>query len=235
MRKNGIVVTGANRGIGYAVAEYFLKQNEMVIPTARKGDSVQNIAGKFGGFGENVLSAQLDVTDKDMVNSFVSEVEKTINIDCIVNNAGITSFKSAEEDSIEEIEKIMQTNFLGAVYLIKNVLPFMKERKQGTIINIVTVAAKTLFTNSSIYAASKAALLRYSDVLREEVRPYGIKVVNVLPGATKTEIWSEDMTNQFGDKMMNPVDVAEVIYGAYSSKNNLVQEEIILRPVTGNL
>ncbi len=111
--------------------------------------------------------------------------------DALVNSAGITAFKYAAETSIEEFEGIIKTNLLGSVYAIHSVLPVDDYRKSGTILNISSVAAIKVLKGSSIYSASKAGLLQYSRVLREEVREHNIKVIDVLPGATETPIWDE--------------------------------------------
>ena len=88
-------------------------------------------------------------------------------------------------------------NLLGSIYTTKAVLPEMIKRKSGTIINILSVAAKTVFTNSSIYTASKSGLEAFGKVLREEVREYNIRVINIFPGATATEIWSKEALDKF--------------------------------------
>ena len=117
----------------------------------------------------------------------------------LINNAGITSFKLAEENSINEINDIINTNLLGSIYAIKAVLPQMISNRSGTIINILSVVTKKTFTKSSVYSASKMGLLGYTNSLREEVRKYNIKVINVIPGATATPMWSKEMRNQFSE------------------------------------
>ena len=175
------------------------------------------------------------MTNREAIIELVAKLEKTSPIYCVINNAGITSFRKAEHDTFETIEDIVNTNLLGAINLIKASLPGMIERKSGAIINIISVAADKVFTNSSIYAASKIGLQTYSKVLREELREHNIQVINVLPGATKTEIWSEEMREQFGDRMMTPEDIADVVFNAFEMSDKLVQEEIILRPKLGDL
>ncbi len=94
--------------------------------------------------------------------------------------------------------------------------------KSGTIINILSVAAKKIFTNSSIYAASKAGLEIFSKVLREEVRENNIRIINIYPGATSTEIWPENAINKFSDKMMTPEKLADFIYDIYSNSSDII-------------
>ena len=105
----------------------------------------------------------------------------------------------------------------------------------GTIINILSVVTKKTFTNSSIYSASKWGLLGYSNSLREEVRKHNIKVINVIPGATETPIWSKEMRNEHSERMMSSDEIARVLVWAFLQKSNLVTEEIVLRPIEGDL
>jgi 3-oxoacyl-[acyl-carrier protein] reductase len=169
------------------------------------------------------------------VDQTVKKILVTNKIDCLINNAGITSFKLAEENSINEINDIINTNLLGSIYAMKAVLPQMISNKSGTIINILSVVTKKTFTKSSIYSASKWGLLGYSNSLREEVRKYNIKVINVIPGATSTPIWSKEMRDQFSNRMMNSEDIARVLVWAFLQKENLVTEELLLRPIEGDL
>ena len=111
----------------------------------------------------------------------------------------------------------------------------MIKKKKGTIINILSVASKKIFTQSSVYSASKAGLEMYMNILREEVRKYNIRIINIFPGATKTAIWPDEMLEQFGKRMMLPEDIAALIFSLYNSNNSVVPEEIVLRPIKGDL
>ncbi len=169
------------------------------------------------------------------MDQIVKKITAKDQIDCLINNAGTTSFKPAEENSITEIDNIIYTNLLGSIYTIKYVLPFMIKRKEGTIINIISTAAKKIFTNSTAYTASKMGLLGYSNVLREEVRKYNIKVINLIPGPTETAMWPSEVRNENAGRMMSTEDIARVIVWLYLQKGNLVSEEIILKPISGDL
>ncbi|MCJ7552831.1 MAG: SDR family oxidoreductase, partial [Ignavibacteriaceae bacterium] len=144
-------------------------------------------------------------------------------------------FKFAEENSIQEINDIINTNLLGAIYSIKAVLPHFIENGGGTIINILSIVVKKVFTRSTAYAASKAGLLAYTDSLREEVRKHNIRVINIIPGATETPMWSQEMRKEKSEFMLTSEDVARAVVSAYLQKDNLVTEEITLRPITGDL
>jgi 3-oxoacyl-[acyl-carrier protein] reductase len=176
-----------------------------------------------------------NVASHTNVDQTVKKILVYSKIDCLINNAGITSFKLAEENSVNEINDVIQTNLLGSIYAIKAVLPQMISNGGGTIINILSVVTKKTFTKSSIYAASKMGLLGYTNSLREEVRKHNIKVINIIPGATATPIWSKEIRNQFSDRMMTSEDIARVLVWAFLQKENLVTEELLLRPIEGDL
>ncbi|MCW8849036.1 MAG: SDR family oxidoreductase, partial [Melioribacteraceae bacterium] len=176
-----------------------------------------------------------DVSNFDQVAAISKEIQENYSLECLINNAGITSFKPFIENSIEDIDKIIKTNLNGSIYTIKSVLPQMIENQSGTIINILSVAAKKIFTNSSIYAASKAGLELFSKVLREEIREHNIRIINIYPGATSTEIWPENAIDKFSDKMMSPEKLAKFIFDIYSNSSDISPEEIVIRPITGDL
>jgi len=156
-------------------------------------------------------------------------------IDCLINNAGITSFKPFEMNTPEEAENIIQTNLLGPIYTIKSVLPEMIKNGGGTIINMLSVITEKVFTNSSLYSASKNGLLAFANVLREEQRKNNIRVVNISPGATETEIWPEETRSHYSSRMMKPDEIAELALFAYEQNGNMSIENIVARPMGGDL
>jgi NADP-dependent 3-hydroxy acid dehydrogenase YdfG len=111
----------------------------------------------------------------------------------------------------------------------------MVEQKKGHIFNIVSITAKKLFTNSAAYAASKASLATAMDILREEVRGFGIKVINIVPGATDTAIWPSKIRDKYRDRMLQPGIIAETVLTAYHQPPELSIEEIVIRPAGGDL
>ncbi|MDZ7766878.1 MAG: SDR family NAD(P)-dependent oxidoreductase [Melioribacteraceae bacterium] len=237
MNKNDsfIWITGASSGIGKALALEFAAHQLPVAASARKKESLQRVKKEVDQQKGRIELLPLDVTNYEEVESAVKKLTAEDSINCLINNAGATSFKLAKDNSIEEIKEIIDTNLYGSINTIKAVLPHMIERKKGTIINIITVAAEKVLTKSSVYAASKAGLRAYAKVLREEVREHNIRVINVLPGATRTPIWPNSALEKFGERMMSPTELAKLIYNVYSINSNLVAEEIQVRPIKGDL
>ena len=233
--KPGIWITGASSGIGRAAAIEFAKTGAKVFASGRRVAELERINKELDSDKISVEVFPCNVASSTNVDQTVKKILANSKIDCLVNNAGITSFKLAEENSINEINDIINTNLLGSIYAIKAVLPQMISNGGGTIINILSVVTKKTFTKSSIYSASKMGLLGYTNSLREEVRKYNVKVINVIPGATATPIWSKEMRNQFSDRMMTSEDIARILVWAFLQKENLVTEEVLLRPIEGDL
>jgi len=234
-KRKAVWITGANSGIGKSITYQFSSNNICTIASARREEALKKMKKESTESNDNIEIYPLDVTSSSEVLKVSKKIFHKFDVDCLINNAGITSFTAAEDTSIEELNNILQTNLVGAITTIHSLIPHFKSRGGGTIINILSVAANTIFKNSSIYSASKAGLLAYSNVLREEVRKYNIKVINLLPGATRTPIWSAEMLSEFANRMMSPEDIAKFVYQIYTIDSNLVPEEVTLRPLQGDL
>ncbi len=233
--KPGIWITGASSGIGKSTAIEFAKTGAKVFVSGRRISELERINTELESEKLSVDIFPCNVASQTNVDQTVKKILVNSKIDCLINNAGITSFKLAEDNSINEINDIINTNLLGSIYTIKAVLPQMITNGGGTIINILSAVTKKVFIKSSAYSASKLGLLGYTNSLREEVRKYNIKVINIIPGATSTSIWSKEMREQFSERMMSSDDIARVLVWAFLQKENLVTEEIVLRPIEGDL
>lgn len=234
-KKNVIWITGASSGIGKAASKEFAKAGCNVFISARRITELERLKRELQKEKLDTEIIPCNVASSQNVEQAVKKISEHGSIDCLVNNAGITSFKLAEENSVNEIDDIIKTNLLGSIYSIKSVLPAMIENKSGTIININSIITQKFFTRSSAYAASKMGLLGYSKVLREEVRKYNIKIVDIFPGNTNTSMWPRDVRKENSKRMMNPKDIARVIVWAYLQEGNMVSEEIYLKPIKGDL
>lgn len=234
-RTNGIWITGASSGIGKAAAKEFARTGSKVFISSRRKSELERVNSELKN--EN-LSAEVfpcNIASSANVEQTAKKILSNHQIDCLINNAGITSFKLAEENSINEIDDIIHTNLLGPIYAIKSVLPSMIKQGGGTIINVLSVVTKKVFTRSTAYSASKLGLIGYTNSLREEVRKHNIRVINVIPGATYTTMWNAGMREKFGERMMTAEDIAQIIVWLYLQKGNIVTEEIVLRPILGDL
>ncbi|HSL88078.1 MAG TPA: SDR family oxidoreductase [Ignavibacteriaceae bacterium] len=233
--KTGVWITGASSGIGKAAAKEFARTGSNVFVSARRVTELERLNNELNDENLNLNILPCNVASQSNVDQVVKKILADSKLDCLVNNAGLTSFKLAQENSIQEINDIINTNLLGSIYTIKAVLPHFIQNGGGTIINILSVVVSKIYTRSSAYSASKAGLLAYTNSLREEVREHNIRVINIIPGATETPMWSQEVRKEKSDLMMSADDIARVIVSAYLQKNNIVTEEIILRPLTGDL
>ena len=229
-------VTGASKGIGREIAKEFAATGYDVYLSSRSNPSLQSAVKEITKLGGKAHPVPVDIRKRRSVFDACRRIEKMAGqIDILVNNAGITAFKSFVDTTSEEIENIIQTNLLGHMFCAKAVLPGMIKRRRGMIVNIISHAAIKTFTNSSAYTASKAGVFGWGKAIREELGEYNIKVVNVLPGATETEMWPEKVRKKHSSGMMKPKSIAETIVAIAGLPDDIVVDEIVLRPVPGDL
>ena len=239
-----VLISGASRGIGAEIAMLAAEHGAKLILCARSEDSLESIKSRVGTalVGTALVGTALVGTlpvDFSIQNDIDLLRERLLPfgaIDFVVNNAGIARFKPMKVFTADDYNDIFNVNVFGPFSLIKAVLPEMLERESGAIININSVASIKTFPYNSLYAASKSAFLTMSRVLRAETSKKGIKVIDVLPGATETEIWSPENREKLRASMMQPLDVASVVLDAMRSALNprLHVEEIIVRPQCGD-
>lgn len=234
--KQVVWVTGASRGIGAAIAHAFAAIGAHVIVSGRSRESAANVAARIRSEGGSATVVQMDVASSKSVRAAAEKIRtKFGEVNVLVNNAGVTSFKKFEQTTLDEFDAILDTNLRGYFLCTQAVLPPMLAAKKGHIINIHSVSAVTTFQNSSVYAASKAGSLAMMRCLRAEVRKQGVRVIDVLPGAVETAMWSKGNREKFGMKMMQPDDVADVVVSLYCQPERITTDEITLRPVEGDL
>ena len=231
--EKAIWITGASSGIGKAAVKEFTSVGCNVFASSRRITELERLLEDDNK--EQIEIYPCNVASYKNVNQTVKKISSEYIINCLVNNAGVTSFKFAEENSIKEIEEIINTNLLGSIYAIKAVLPHMIKMGEGTIINVLSFAAKRVFLKSSAYTASKMGLLGFTNVLREEVRKYNIRIINFVPGATETAMWDKETREKYSNRMMSTQNIARLMVSAFLQKENLVSEEIVIRPITGDL
>ncbi|MDP4115319.1 MAG: SDR family oxidoreductase [Bacteroidota bacterium] len=233
--KTGIIITGASSGIGKAAAKEFARTGFKIFTIARRINELNRINDELEKEKISVETFPCNVASATNVEQVIKKIVAENRIGCLINNAGITSFKPALDNSVKDITDIISTNLLGSIYNIKYLLPHFIKNEGGTIINIISTAARKLFTESSAYTASKMGLLGYTDVLREEVRKHNIRVINVLPGATDTSMWSVEDRKEHSHRMMTADDVARTLVWLFLQQGNLVTEEITIRPIAGDI
>ena len=191
MAKTWLITGCSEGGLGAEIARAALKAGDNVAVTARKIGKVQGIIDKFP---KTALPVSLDVTDKESIKNAVETVDRHFGtIDILVNNAGYCYRASVEESEDCEIRKMFDTNFFGLVDLTKEVLPIMRKKRSGMIVNFSSAAALHGAPASSFYAATKAAAEIMSSGLQAEVAPLGIKVMAVEPGPFRTNFFGTSL------------------------------------------
>ena len=186
------LVTGCSTGLGRALAEAVIATGHNAVVTARDANKVADLAE---GNTDRVLALSLDVTDGAQVTKAVTQAEKKFGgIDVLVNNAGYGYRAAVEEGDDPDIRQLLETQFFGAVAMIKAVLPGMRARRSGAIVNISTIGVQIMPAGSGYYAASKAALEAMSGALYGELKPLGISVTVVEPGAFRTDFAGRSLT-----------------------------------------
>ncbi|WP_262175999.1 SDR family oxidoreductase [Haloarcula laminariae] len=179
-----VLITGASSGIGRATAEVFLDDDWQVWATARDEDDVADLAEA------GCETAELDVTNARECERVVEDVvESAGRIDCLVNNAGYAQFGAVEDVPTEDLERQLDVNLYGPHRLVREVLPHMRARESGTVVNVSSVAGRLALPGQGSYAASKFALEGLSDALRVEAGEYDIDVVLVQPGPVETNFY----------------------------------------------
>lgn len=178
------MVTGSSSGLGKSFVKAIAEQGDFVAAAARSKEALQELENLYPG---QILPIKLDVTDKEQIKRAVETVINTKGrIDGLINNAGYGYRAAVEEGQEKDVDLLFQTNFFGPVSLIKEVLPYMRGMKSGSIVNISSIAAVNTFPGSGYYGASKCALEGMSSALQKETEPLGIKVMVVEPGAFRT-------------------------------------------------
>jgi len=186
------LITGCSTGLGRALAEAVLAAGPNAVGTARDAGKVADLATNNT---DRVLPLALDVTDSTQVTDAVSQAEEKFgHIDVLVNNAGYGYRAAVEEGDESDIRQLFETQFFGAVAMIKAVLPGMRARRSGAIVNISTIGVQIMPAGSGYYAASKAALEAMSGALHGELKPLGISVTVIEPGGFRTDFAGRSLT-----------------------------------------
>ena len=186
------LITGCSTGLGRALAEAVVNAGHHVVATARNVSSLQGLAETAP---DRVLTVQLDVTDVGQISRAVQHaIDRFGGVDVLVNNAGYGYRAAVEEGDDADVRKLFDTHVFGSVAMIKAVLPAMRARRSGAIVNVSSIGAQVTPVGSGYYAAAKAALEGLSGALRGELAPLGISVTIIEPGAFRTDFAGRSLT-----------------------------------------
>jgi NAD(P)-dependent dehydrogenase (short-subunit alcohol dehydrogenase family) len=184
-----VVITGGGRGIGRATALEFAQEGAICVLAGRRMDALQTAAGEVRHSGGTPDVVHCDVMKEEDLDALVSKtIAKHGKIDVLVNNAGVVSGGRLDEISKEDVARMTGVNVWAPIRLAQLVLPHMRERKAGTIVNISSIAGRMGVPYYATYCATKFAMRGFSESLRRELRPDGVHVMAVFPGGTATDM-----------------------------------------------
>jgi NAD(P)-dependent dehydrogenase (short-subunit alcohol dehydrogenase family) len=230
------IVTGAGRGIGRAVALAFAREGAAVALAARTASELEGVVDQIRRASGRALAVPTDVTREESVAALVEKVLVEFKkVDILVTAAGVAAFAPLVDTKPEDWDRMMAVNVRGVFLVCRALLPPMMKQRRGTIINIVSVAAKRAIPGGAAYAASKHAVLGLSQVLAEEMRPHGVRVGALSPGAVDTALWDAVPNPPDRSRMLRPEDVAEAALLMASLPPGASLEDLTLLPAGGIL
>jgi len=184
------LITGASSGFGAAIASSLAKEGYGLILTARRLDRLIALKETLSQESPDIIIGKLDVRDRAAVNQWVDALEDHVkqNLSILINNAGLAAGRSTIDQGLaSDWEQMIDTNLTGLLYVSQAVIPLLKARKEGLIINITSIAGKEAYPQGNVYCATKAAVDQLTKGMRMDLLPFGIRVSSIAPGAAETE------------------------------------------------
>ena len=225
-----VLVTGASRGIGRAIVRRFAAGGCTVIACARGQDGLDALQAEL----PQVETLACDLRDGAAVDAMAAGVlARHAAVDLLVNNAGAYRPGQIAAEADDALMEMLQANLFGAYRLTRRLLPPMVARRQGMVLNMCSTASIAAYPNGGSYSIAKHALHGFSRNLREEMKPHGVRVVALLPGATWTSSWDGAPLRE--ERLMPAEDVAEVAWTAWTVSARTVVEDIVMRPQRGDI
>ncbi len=226
------LITGASRGIGRAIAEKLAGPDNVLLLHGRNREALAKTCRLVTAKSGQAIPLSFDLRRASRVEKML-EVVGEEPLDALIHNAGIALVKPFEEITLPEWDTLFAVNVTAPFLLTQRLAP--KMQAGASIVNILSIAAKNGFPGWSCYCMSKFALEGFSQCIREELRPRGIRVLNIYPAATNTEIWNSVQGDWPRDKMLLPEEIGDAVAYALSRPPGVVVENIDLLNLTGRL
>src|SRR2546426_1772366 len=221
------IVTGGTKGIGRAIGSALIDEGLAVCIAARNQDEIDSAVGELGG---DTIGFVCDVRDYEQVQALIAYTVKELGgLDILINNAGIGIFETVEETTPEDFRAILETNLFGVFYCCHEVIPQMKERGGGYIINISSLAGANPHPRMAAYNASKFGLNGFSEALMQEVRHDGIRVSYIMPGSVNTEFGGDSPSDE-KSWQLTPDDIARVVVDLLHHDDRALPSRVEIRP-----
>ena len=230
-----VIITGASRGLGKAIADIFAENGHHLFLTSknqkRLQETVEELQKKFPAV--TIKSKPFDLSKKDQTKEFGKWCLQQASPDVLINNAGNFTGANVHDEQEGALEEMIETNLYSAYHLTRVIVPEMKRKKSGYIFNMSSIAGLKAYPGGGSYSISKYALRGFSINLREELKQYNIKVTTVFPGAAYTDSWAATGIDR--KRFMEAEDIAKMVYAATQLSGKACVEEIILRPQSGDI
>ncbi len=230
MNMKNVVITGASKGIGEAISLRLSSEGYRVCAIARGTKELKQLTVKGG---TNIIPFQADVTDPRKIEEIFQHIEKDLGpIQVLINNAGIYQGIHFWDQDISTINTIIDINLKGSLFCTRLILPYFISRRKGRIINIASVSGVRGIPKETAYGAAKHGMVGMADALAQEVKPYGILVTTICPGAVDTPLWREGDTVYHGDlnQVMRPEEIAGLVSFLLAQSEHTIYKRIVVFP-----
>lgn len=224
------IITGASNGIGAATVKNLTSHGHHVIGLSRNEKKLSALQKECGNLFEYY---SCDVRDEKNIKSVFETILKKHNtIDGLINNAGLGIFNQLESVSLDEWKTQLETNLTGTFLCTQAIVPAMKSKNGGIIINIASIAGKLGIAEAGAYNASKFGVVGFSESIMHELRSFGIRVTCICPGSVDTNFFDNVSKKMEASKMMKAEDIANMIQFVVSQPDHLIIDTIIMRPTS---
>jgi len=228
------VITGASSGVGKSLAIQLSDAGYRVVLAARSEDKLNAIAEEIQSKGGNSLVVLTDVSQPEQINNLKDRALEYGDVSVVINNAGLGKFSKVEDVAIEDWDRQLDVNLRASFLVSQAFIPGMKQRLNGTLAFMNSVAGKKGYPYSAAYVASKYGMRGLADSLREELREDNIKVISIHPGAVDTPFWDGTGVNFPREEMLSTHTLAQSIVHAIQSPGNFAVEELVVRRTAGD-
>ena len=235
------LITGASSGFGAAIASSLAKEGYGLILTARRLDRLIALKETLSQESPDIIIGKLDVRDCAAVNQWVYSLEDHVkqNLSVLINNAGLAAGRSTIDQGLaSDWEQMIDTNLTGLLYVSQAVIPLLKARKEGLIINITSIAGKEAYPQGNVYCATKAAVDQLTKGMRMDLLPFGIRASSIAPGAAETEFslvrfkGDEDQASAVyqGFTPLDAKDIADAVQFIVSRPPHVSIHDLVIMP-----
>ena len=231
-----VVITGASRGLGKAMAEIFAREGNNLFLTSRNSEFLETTAANFRMQYPSIQveAMAFDLSIPQQATGFSAWVnDKTSSVDVLINNAGQFLPGSVYNEPEGILEEMIQVNLYSAYHVTRGIIPGMIRNKKGHVFNICSIASLKAYDNGGSYSISKYALAGFSKNLREEMKPFGIRVTAVYPGAAYTDSWAASGIEE--ERFIDANDIARMVFASSMLSPRACVEDIVVRPQLGDL